>query len=456
MKKSSGGLRNMTTGNPTGHIIYFALPLLAGSFLQQMYNMVDSWVVGNFVGDAALAAVGVGFPVMFLFTSLFLGISNGGTVVIAQFYGAGQTRRVRDAVDTIYTTLLYAAVPLTVIALLLVDPLLRLLRVDASCLQDARLYLLIVSGGLVGSIGYNINAGILNGLGNSRTTLLFLAISALTNIVLDLALVLLLDMGVAGVAIATVIAQLLSWLFGIFYINRCYPEAAIHPFSRRFDRELFRKVIGIGLPAGIQMSLVSVGAMTVMSQVNAYGEAYTAAFNVGNKLDALAFLPAQSISNAVTAFVGQNTGARKPERVRQGIRAAVLMSVVWTVFSSALLVVGSDALMRVFSQSEEVISVGCLYLRSIMPPYVLFAIMFCINNAMRGAGASMFPMVTTVTSMIVLRVPAVYLLAYFFGPRYMFWGYGIGWAVALPITLTYYFSGRWKRFGLLEADPVEE
>ena len=456
MKKSSGGLRNMTTGSPVRHIISFALPLLAGSFLQQMYNMVDSWVVGNFVGDAALAAVGVGFPVMFLFTSLFLGISNGGTVVIAQFYGAGQTHRVQDAVDTIYTTLLYAAVPLTAIALLLVGPLLQLLRVDASCVQDARLYLFIVCSGLVGSIGYNINAGILNGLGNSRTTLLFLAISALTNIVLDLTLVIFFDLGVAGVAIATVFAQLLSWLFGIFYINRRYPEASIHPFCRRFDRELFRKVIGIGLPAGVQMSLVSVGAMTVMSQVNAYGEAYTAAFNVGNKLDALAFLPAQSISNAVTAFVGQNTGARKPERVRQGIRAAVIMSVAWTAFSSALLVLGSDTLMRVFSQSEEVISVGSLYLRSIMPPYVLFAIMFCINNAMRGAGASLFPMVTTVTSMIVLRVPAVYLLAHFFGPRYMFWGYGIGWAVALPITLAYYFSGRWKRFGLLNAEPMTE
>jgi len=456
MKKTSAGLRNMTTGSPAGHILYFALPLLAGSFLQQMYNMVDSWVVGNFVGDAALAAVGVGFPVMFLFTSLFLGISNGGTVVIAQFYGAGQTHRVRDAVDTIYTTLLYAAVPLTAVALLLVSPLLRLLRVDESCLQDARLYLLIVSGGLVGSIGYNLNAGILNGLGNSRTTLLFLAISAITNTVLDLILVIFFHMGVAGVAIATVIAQLLSWLFGIFYINRHYPEAAIHPFSRRFDRELFRKVIGIGLPAGVQMSLVSVGAMTVMSQVNAYGEAYTAAFNVGNKLDSLAFLPAQSVSSAITAFVGQNTGARKPERVRQGIRVAVLMSAAWTVFSSALLVLGSDVLMGMFSQSEEVIAVGSLYLRSIMPPYVLFAVMFCLNNAMRGAGDSMFPMVSTVASMIVLRVPAVYLLAHFFGPEYMFWGYGLGWAVALPITAAYYASGRWKRFGLLEADPVEE
>jgi len=454
MGNKRGGLRNMTAGSPAGHILSFALPLLAGSFLQQMYNMVDSWVVGNFVGDTALAAVGVGFPVMFLFTSLFLGFSNGGTVVIAQFYGAGQSHRVRDAVDTIYTTLLYAIVPLTVIALLLVKPLLFLLRVDESCYHDAWLYLTLICGGILGSVGYNINAGILNGLGNSRTTLLFLAISAVTNIVLDLLLVMVFGLGVAGVAIATIFAQLLSWLFGIFYINRHYPEAAIHPFCRRFDRELFRKVISIGLPAGVQMSLVSIGAMTVMSQVNAYGEAYTAAFNVGNKLDALAFLPAQSVSSAVTAFVGQNTGARKPERVRQGTRAAVIMSAAWTVFSSVLLVAGSDVMMRVFSQSEEVVAVGSLYLRSIMPPYVLFSVMFCLNNAMRGAGDSLFPMVSTVASVLLLRVPAVYLLAHFFGPQYMFWGYGIGWVVALPVTAIYYFSGRWKRFSLTAEEDL--
>ena len=448
-KSRSNGLRNMTAGSPAGHIFYFALPLLAGSFLQQLYNMVDSWVVGNYVGDAALAAVGVGFPVIFMFTSLFMGLSNGGTVVIAQFYGAGKLDRVRDAVDTIYTTFVRMVIPATVAAALLVKPVLILLRVDESAYHDAWVYLMIVCVGLAGTIGYNLNAGILNGLGNSRTTLLFLFIAAGMNIVLDLVLVLVCGWGVLGVALGTIVSQAFSWLFGLFYINRCYPDIAIHPFNGRFDRALFRQVMGIGLPAGIQMSLVSLGAMVVLSKVNTYGQAFTAGFNVGNKLDALAFLPAQSLSNAVTAFVGQNIGAKQLDRVRQGIRVTVAASVAWSLFVAAVLLVSGSALVGLFSPSEPVIAAGTVYLRCVMPPYVLFAIMFCLCNAMRGAGDSVFPMLTTVISMILLRIPAVYLLANHFGPDYMFYGYGIGWVLGLLATVIYYFSGRWKRRGSL-------
>ena len=246
---ASSATRNMTVGSPAGHIFYFALPLLAGSFLQQLYNMVDSWVVGNYVGDGALAAVGVGFPVIFMFTSLFIGLSNGGTVVIAQFYGAGKLDRVRDAVDTIYTTFVVSAIPITLAAVALVKPLLWLLQVEQSAYDEAWLYLTVVCAGLIGTIGYNLNAGILGGLGNSRTTLLFLAVSSVLNIILDLVLVLVCGLGVLGVALGTIISQAVSWLFGLGYINRRYPEIAIRPFCRRFDRQLFRQIMGIGLPA---------------------------------------------------------------------------------------------------------------------------------------------------------------------------------------------------------------
>ena len=201
MATSNGGLRNMTEGSPARHIALFALPLLAGSFLQQLYNMVDSWVVGQYVGDAALAAVGIGFPVIFMFTSLFMGLANGGTVVIAQFYGAGELDRVRDAVDTIYTAFTFSAVPVTLLAVGLVKPILFLLRVDDAAYDDAWLYLTVVCAGLIGTIGYNLNAGILGGLGNSSTTLRFLAVAALLNIALDLILVLACSWGVFGVAI---------------------------------------------------------------------------------------------------------------------------------------------------------------------------------------------------------------------------------------------------------------
>ena len=442
------GMRNMTVGSPAGHIFYFALPLLAGSFIQQLYNMVDSWVVGNYAGDAALAAVGVGYPVIFMFTSLFMGLSNGGTVVIAQFYGAGNMDRVRDAVDTIYTAFMASAIPITALALGLVRPVLLLMQVEEDAWAESWLYLAVVSAGLIGAIGYNLNAGILGGLGNSRTTLLFLAISSVMNIVLDLVLVLACGMGVLGVALGTIISQAFSWLFGLFYINRHYPNIAIRPFCFRFDKALFRQIMGIGLPAGIQMSLVAVGAMVVMSKINSFGKEYTAAYNVGSKLDSLAFLPVQSLSNAVTAFVGQNIGARRLDRARQGIRITVAASVAWSAVMLVLIPLG-PTLVGFFSDTPAVIQSGSVYLKCIMPFYLLFSVMFCLNNAMRGAGDSLFAMVDVIFSLILVRVPAVYWFADHYGPDYMYYGVGVGWCVGFTLSVVYYLSGRWKRKGSL-------
>lgn len=450
-KNSSRGMRNMTVGSPAGHIFYFALPLLAGSFLQQLYNMVDSWVVGQYVGDGALAAVGVGFPVIFMFTSLFMGLSNGGTVVIAQFYGAGRLDRVRDAVDTIYTAFMVSAIPITAVAVLLVRPILFLLRVEESAYHEAWVYLIVVCAGLIGTIGYNLNAGILGGLGNSRTTLLFLAIAAGMNIFLDLLLVLACGMGVLGVALGTVISQAFSWLFGLAYINRRYPDIAIRPFCRRFDRRLFRQIMGIGLPAGIQMSLVAVGTMVVMSKVNSFGKEYTAGYNVAYRLDQMAFLPIQSLSNAVTAFVGQNIGAKRLDRARQGIRVTVLSAVIWSTVMLVLIPLG-PMLVGLFSDTPTVIRAGVVYLRCVMPFYFLFSVMFTLNNAMRGAGDSVFPMVDIVLSLIMVRVPAVYWIANHYGPDYMYYGIGVGWILGFTLSVIYYLSGRWKRRGSL-ADP---
>ena len=446
MSKQQRGLRNMTTGNPAGHIFYFALPLLAGSFLQQFYNMVDSWVVGNFVGDGALAAVGVGAPVIFLFSSLFMGVSNGGTVVIAQFFGADKPDRVRDSIDTVYTAFICGAIPLSVIAVLLVKPLLFALRVEEAAYAEAYSYLLVVSAGLVGTIGYNLNSGILRGLGNSRTTLLFLSVSTVLNIVLDLLFVLVFHWGVLGAALATILAQAVSWLFGLVYINRHYPDFAIRPFCFRFDGTLFREVMRIGLPSGLHMSLVALGSMVVMSKINSFGYDFTAAYNVGSKLDSMAFLPIQSLASAVVAYVGQNMGAKRMDRVRQGVRITLISSVAWALLMLILIPLG-PTLIGFFSDTPAVIEAGARYLTCLMPFYVLFSVMFCLNNAMQGAGDSLFSMINAILSLILVRVPMVYLLANRFGPDYMYFGIGIGWVIGCTLSVLYYFSGRWKRFG---------
>ena len=449
MKQNNSGMRDMTAGSPAGHILYFALPLLAGSLLQQLYNMVDSWVVGRYVGDGALAAVGVGFPVLTMFASLFIGLSSGGTVVIAQFFGAGRLDRVRDAVDTIYSAFLASILPLTVLALLAVGPILRLLQVEESAYGEAYLYLMVVCAGLIGSIGYNLNSGILGGLGNSRSTLLFLAAASVMNIVLDLVLVLAFGLGVLGAALGTIIAQAFSWLFGVVYINRHYPEISLRLLSRKFDRALFGQIMSIGLPAGIQMSLVALGAMVVIGKINSYGKEFTAGYNVGFRLDQLAFLPIQSLSSAVISFVGQNIGAKRLDRARQGIRVTAALSAAWALLMTALLIPLSEPLVAFFSPTPSVIHAGAVYLRCIMPFYFMFAIMFCLNNAMRGAGDSVFPMVDVILSLILVRVPAVYWLADHYGPDYMYYGCAVGWTVGLALSLVWYFSGRWKRRGSL-------
>ena len=453
--RQNSGLRDMTAGSPAGHILHFALPLLAGSLLQQLYNMVDSWVVGRYVGDGALAAVGVGFPVLTMFSSLFIGLSSGGTVVIAQFFGAGKMDRVRDAVDTIYAAFLASILPLTALALLAVGPILRLLQVEEAAYGEAYLYLMVVCAGLIGSIGYNLNSGILGGLGNSRSTLLFLASASVLNIVLDLALVLAFGLGVLGVALGTIIAQAFSWLFGVFYINRRYPEISLRPIPRKFDRALFRQIMGIGLPAGVQMSLVALGAMVVMGRINAYGKEFTAGYNVGFRLDQLAFLPIQSLSSAVISFVGQNIGARNPDRARRGIRVTVTLSAVWAVLMTAVLMPFREPLVAFFSPTPAVIHAGAVYLQCIMPFYFMFAVMFCLNNAMRGAGDSVFPMVDVILSLILVRVPAVYWLADHYGPDYMYYGMAVGWTVGLALSVGWYLSGRWKRHGSLADEEGE-
>ena len=432
----------MTEGSIAGHLLAFAFPMFLGSLLQQLYNMVDSWVVGRFVSESALAAVGIGYPVIFMFTSLFMGMSNGTTVAIAQYYGAGKMDRVRDVVDTTYTFFTLAVVPITVLALVIARPVLLLMRVEAGTMGDAYLYLMIVSGGLIGAIGYNMNSGILQGVGNSRASLLM-------NIILDLLFVLQFHWGVAGVAIATIISQLCSWLFGVFYINRNYTAFAIRPFCLRFDRKLFRKIMGIGLPAGIQFATVSVGMMAIMSQVNAFGTSYAAGYNVGNKLDSMAFLPIQAIASAITAFVGQNVGAKKEDRVHRGVILGILYAVGWCGIIFAVLYPARFLAASFFTDSQGAVNGAALLLQCILPVYPLFAVQFTMCSVMRGAGESVVPMLTVVTSQVLLRVPGVYLLAHFFGPTYMYYGFGIGWFFGAAATVIYFFSGRWKRRGSL-------
>ena len=316
---------DMTSGSPYRLILSFTMPLLLGNIFQQLYNMVDSVVVGNVIGDKALAAVGTGFPIIFMLSSLFMGIGTGATIMISQFYGARDLERVNQTVNTIYTALIIGIIPLSLIGIFLSEPLLHMMKVpDDGTLEMAKTYMVIIFIGVIGNLGFNINAGILQGFGDSRTSLLFLMIATVINIVLDLVLTITVPMGVAGVALATIIAQIVSWLFGVFYINRHYDFIKIRPHEFYFQKELFFQAMRLGIPSGIQQALFSIGIMFMQSLVNSYGSSFMAGFNGANKIDTFAFLPVQSLSNALTTYTGQNIGAGNQHRVKEGLKASLI------------------------------------------------------------------------------------------------------------------------------------
>lgn len=441
---------DMTQGRPLKLIITFALPLIAGNALQQLYNMVDSIVVGKFVGNTALAAVGIAFPVVFLLSSLFLGLGMGAMVLVSQYYGGGETENLERTVDTVYTALIVGALPISIGAVLLTNPILNIMNVPPDTRQEATIYLMILMGGIVGSLGYNLNAGLLQGVGDSRTPLLFLAIACLLNIALDLFFVLVIPLGVAGVAIATIMAQAFSWLYGIYYINRKYPQLNIRPFCFQFDVTIAKQIARLGFPSGIQNAMFSFGIMMMSRLVNSYGSAYAAGFSAANKLDTFAFLPIQSIATSVTSYTGQNVGAGRLDRVSQGTRAALGLSLGFAA-AGLLVIPAGPFLMRMFTDDPEVIVAGMAFINRIMPFYWMMGIMFTLNSVIRGAGDAFTPMIASVLSLWIARVPGAYLFAHLFGRDNMHFCYPAGWVVGLAIIVPYYLSGKWKNKAVTRA-----
>jgi putative MATE family efflux protein len=444
---------NMTQGKPSQLILRFAVPLLLANLLQQVYSMVDSAVVGRFVGTQALAAVGTTFPVIFMILSLFMGLGMGANVIIAQYFGAGDLHGVRRTVDTLYVSMFVVSVFIAALGLLISRPILLLINTPADTIDLATTYMQITFIGTLAVFGFNVNGGILQGLGDSRSPLLYVGISTVINIMLDLVFVLVFGWGIAGVAWATIIAQSFSFLYGVRHINRTNQYVKIHLRQLIFDRQILRDSLRIGLPVSLQNMSFAIGAIFVQALINSFQSEFMAGFNGANRIDAFAFLPMLSFSIAITTYVGQNVGAGRWDRVRSGIRATLALSVGLSVVVSILLVVLARPLMHLFSAEPAVIEAGRVYLVSVVPFYFLLAILFVLNGAMRGAGSTMIPLIATLTSLWLIRVPFAYLFVHWFGRDYMYYSYGAGWLVGLLAVLPYYLRGKWRK-GAVTAGQV--
>ncbi|MCJ7447138.1 MAG: MATE family efflux transporter [Bacteroidales bacterium] len=437
-------MQDLTTGKEGKLIFQFAAPMLLGNIFQQLFSVVDSIVVGNFVGKEALAAVGASFPVIFMMVSLIIGIVMGTTVVISQYFGAKDFAKVKRAIDTMYIYSAVAGLIATAAGLILAEPLLRLLGLPEDIMPQATQYLRIFFSGTIIFFGYNGTSAALRGLGDSKTPLYFLIIATVANIIFDLLFVAVFKWGVAGAAYATLLANGLAFGLAIYWLNKTHKLIRIAIKGLQFDREIFRQSIRIGLPTGIQQTFVAIGNLALMGIVSTFGTNVIAGFTVASRLDSLAMVPAMSFSHALSTFVGQNIGANKTERIRTGLISTVKMAGIVTIVTTVLIVLWGNIIMGMFTRDSDVIRIGDQYLTIVSIFYFLFTLMFIYNGIMRGAGDTLVPMFFSLISLWIIRIPLAYFLSGKIGPQGIWWAIPTGWLVGLTLSFLYYKTGRWK------------
>lgn len=440
-------LKDMTKGSAAKLILVFTIPMFIGNVFQQLYNMVDSVVVGRFVGPDALAAVGTSAPIIFFLISLVMGLTLGSGVIISQFFGAQQMGHVRRAASTALIFQTVCGLILSVVGFLLSRPLLLLLRTPPEIINDSVAYMRIYFCGLLFLFTYNTLSGILRALGDSKTPLYFLAISAVTNTILDVLFVARLGWGVAGVAWATLIAQALSSLLCVYYITRRVPMLQFSRAEFVFDREMFKMMAKIGIPSSIQQSVVSMGMMAVQGLINSFGGVTMAAYTAAARLDTFAMMPVQNFGMALSSFAGQNIGAGRLDRVHQGLRATLAMVVGVSLCVSVGVFMFGPQLIQIFVSAErvDVISRGVEYLKTVSIFYAVFSVMIVINGLLRGAGDTVITMATSLFD-LGTRVVAAYWLVTMpgLGYRGIWWSIPIGWSVSAVIPVVRYLTGGWK------------
>jgi len=438
-------MKDMTTGKEGKLILQFALPMLAGSLFQQFYNVVDSIVVGNFIGKEALAAVGASFPVIFVLISMIIGLASGITIVISQYFGAKDYDNVRRAIDTMYIGMFIASIGTTVVGIIFSEDIFRLLNLPEEVMPMALEYLNIYLLGMISFFGFNGTSAILRGMGDSKTPLYFLIISTLTNVGLDLLFVIVFNMGVKGVALATVISQTGALVTAILYLNRYHKIINIRLHELVFDRQIFKHSIRIGLPTGFQHSFVALGNMAIMGVVNTFGTDVIAAFSVASRLDAIATIPAMIMAQALATFVGQNLGANKSYRVKTGLLSTILLTSIVTVATTAVIVSFGNIFIDAFTSDTNVIDIGSEYLTIVSLFYLVFAFMFTFNGVMRGAGDTFIPMIFTLISLWLIRIPFAIFLSNRLGETGIWWSFPMSWGTGLIMSWIYYLTGRWKK-----------
>jgi len=442
--------KSMTEGTPWKHILKFSLPILLGAVLQQLYNTVDTIIVGNFTGQAALAAVGTTGTMLFFFLAAAIGFSAGNGVLTSQHFGAGDFEKVRrDAANGILFMLLLGAVT-TVAALLLSRKIYTgFIAVPPEILDDTLLYFRIYSLGLIFQFGYNILAAVLRSVGDSAATFYFLLLASILNIVLDLWFVAGLDMGAAGAAWATNISQAASMLAAWIYMHRKYPVFRYKMRDWQLEFPIVRDTFRIGWPIALQMMIVAMGISFIQRAVNSFGQTMTAAFTVGHRMEMYLHLPCNALMTTMATFTGQNAGAKRLDRVRQGALQGVLLSFVCTLIPAAAIWLLSGVIPKAFALESTAFEYCASYLNAMAFIVVILSLYVPLFGVFQGTRHALTPTIVALCA-LTLRVIVTYLFkdSGFFGHTIIWWNGLFGFATGCTITWCCYLSFRWQRNAL--------
>ncbi len=420
-------------------ILIFSLPLLVGNLFQQLYNTVDSYVVGNYVSSHALAAVGQSTSIINMLVGFFMGLATGAGVVIAQYYGAKETKRMQDAIHTSLALTFVLCIVFTVLGIFLARPILEMIDSPKEVLPLATLYLQIYFGGVSFSLIYNMASGILRALGDSKNPLIYLVISSLVNIVLDFVFVLYFDLGVAGVGIATTLAQLVSAILVMYQLMHTDQDYKVYLHKIRFEKCILKRIVTIGIPAALQNSIVSFSNVIVQSYISKFGSAAVAGYSTTTKLDGFLQLPIQSFSMAITTFVGQNYGAQNYKRVRKGLYTTLLMCEIVIVIGAFLIYTNGDFLVGLFSQDKDVIIAGVTMISVFAPGYIFLPLSHVTAGALRGVGLSKIPMYSMILCFVILRQIYLFVATQFSSELItVFLGWPLTWIVNAALLMLYY------------------
>ncbi|MEA4928624.1 MAG: MATE family efflux transporter [Candidatus Limiplasma sp.] len=445
--------RDMTVGKPMTELILFSVPLLLGNFAQQLYNTVDAIVVGNYIGDAALGAVGLTFPVLNLMLALFMGVSTGASIVVSQYYGAKDREALSRAVGTIIVVTFWAGVITMAAGVLLSRPLLLLLDTPAEMLDMAAQYLVIVFAGIIGCAYYNILSGILRGLGDSTSPLLYLLLTTVLNIGLDILFVTAFGMTTDGVAWATILSQSVSAVLCYCKLTRMPQVLTLNRQALKMDKAIASRTLRLGMPAGLTQAIFSMQAVVVQSLMNSLGSAVVTAGTAVMRVDGFAMMPNFTFGIAATTFTGQNYGAGRLDRVHHGARDGLKLALVCATLLTLSILLFGRQLMNVFTDTEAVVDIGVRMLQILAVGYIAFAVTQTLSGVMRGMNETVIPMWIGIAVTVGVRLPLAYLFAALTrspawpngDPACLYWSLLIAWVSGAAVTAWLYSRGRWRK-----------